>query len=120
MGKRTSSAPDVERAFTGSDAVDEEIVVLHQAMLGVNAVVIFDREPVDPPVEIVVDLNQCPKCISRPCLRSHPVRPAFDETADDCSGYDLHGERDTRGDRSLPRNAHGMRGTSLGERKSAL
>ena len=49
---------DIEHALALTNALDEEVVVLRQAVFCVDALVVLDRAEVDPEIRIVVHLQQ--------------------------------------------------------------
>src|SRR5581483_7619998 len=55
VGELAFSAADVQHALSRADTLDEEVVVAHEPVLGMDAAVELDREQVDPALQQVVE-----------------------------------------------------------------
>ena len=76
-------ATDVEHALPGPDAVDEEVVVGGEAVLGVDAAVVADRRAVDLALEVVVEREELPERYIRLPSLAEDVDPGLEDAARD-------------------------------------
>ena len=70
---------DVEHTLALTNALDEEVVVLRQAVFCVDALVVLDRAEVDPEIRIVVHLQQLSHRALAIRLCAHSPKPEPEE-----------------------------------------